>query len=201
MSCSRISHILSLSCLLVGLFVVPSFEAQATDIPMLPPTGCPSSGVLGVVGWINDNSSPLGCITGFSADNSGNLTLSGQLSGNSILATSNATVGGSAFVGGNVGVGTMNPGAELQVSGAINKPMALFTGKDLRTPAFDAANPDPSNYVFLNNENSTQTWGLRVGPSGDFAIHQANIGDRVTVSSNGNVGIGTIILVITFALN
>lgn len=98
-----------------------------------------------------------------------------------------------AIFDGNVGVGTTAPWAKLHEAGAINQPMALFSGKDLRTNAFAPGNPDPSNYIFLQNENSSiqATWGLRVGASGEFGIHLASVGDKLTISNSGNVGIGT----------
>ena len=70
--------------------------------------------------------------------------------------------------------------------------MAYFEGKDLRSAAQFPSNPDLSSYLFMKDKDSSQTWGLRVGDSGDFAVHQSSVADRLNILSNGNVGIGTI---------
>lgn len=98
---------------------------------------------------------------------------------------------GNIITAGKVGIGTTTPGSQLDVRTITSQPMAYFEGKDLRAQAQYPTNPDPSSYIFLKDLDSTALWGLRVGNTGDFAIHQASVADRMTILNNGNVGIGT----------
>jgi hypothetical protein len=62
-----------ISALFLGLVTQGTFAA--TDIQMLPPTGCPNGSSSGILAW--DGINPLGCVSGFSADSAGNITAPG----------------------------------------------------------------------------------------------------------------------------
>ncbi len=84
--------------------------------------------------------------------------------------------------GGNVGIGTAAPGVKLHVVGGWI--LAQGTG----------SGADPATRIgVLDSDNSggIQGWWFSQNQDGKFAIHQGNVGDRINIDGNGNVGIGT----------
>lgn len=91
---------------------------------------------------------------------------------------------GSALFGGNIGVGVTNPRFPLDVSGAINS--TVSSGDN-----FIADKPTGAAYSF--RRSGVDQVLLQESGSGDFQIYTngGSMTEKMRVSSNGNVGIGT----------
>ena len=105
--------------------------------------------------------------TGIGASNNYYIALGADLANNA-LATFQA--------GGNVGIGTTNPGYKLEVTGTFNLP----TTNGIR---FDNTNNNNAWYIH-NSGTSSATLSFGIG-----AIADAN--DKIVFNNSGNVGIGT----------
>jgi len=79
---------------------------------------------------------------------------------------------------GNVGIGTDNPGArKMRIVGSSSAyPLSL-----------DSTNTD---YQLEFQKNGTSEWWI-VASASSFKIHENGVGDKLTILSGGNVGIGT----------
>ncbi|WGL30535.1 chaperone of endosialidase [Synechococcus phage S-CRES1] len=80
-------------------------------------------------------------------------------------------------VGGNVGVGTRNPGRELHVVGANNVIRAESTGTAAR--------------IEFENSNTTAVDAVSLGSVTDDMQFVAGSAERMRIAASGNVGIGT----------
>ncbi|MDB4755126.1 hypothetical protein OAG19_00575 [Akkermansiaceae bacterium] len=124
--------------------------------------------------------------------NTGDLSISGYggvgLTGGRV--TSPATSGYDLYVknGGNVGIGTTNPSAKLEVATSAN----VNSHSD---GAIQVVSSSPIAFVAPSNLNpSLNRWGftLREGGEGHFGIRDyRHANTRVTIDDSGNVGIGT----------
>jgi hypothetical protein len=90
---------------------------------------------------------------------------------------------------GNVGIGTTNPSQKLDVYGAGDI-SAVFKSTNAGSEiSLDATNGYASLRIF---DSGTEKWRIgHVGQSNDFQIWQIGAGERVRITSSGNVGIGT----------
>ena len=97
--------------------------------------------------------------------------------------------------GGNVGIGTMNPGARLDVLGSAGT-IGMFTGDtpngftQLSFSNLDGANPDQEYDLVLYGTDAGDSAALELNEVDSYSIrigHQ----NRLSILSNGNVGIGT----------
>ena len=77
--------------------------------------------------------------------------------------------------GGNVGIGTTSPSAELDVRAGSGYPLILDSTQQ---------------YLLGLYSSGTAEWWLAVN-SGDFKIHENGVSDQFTIKAGGNVGIGT----------
>jgi hypothetical protein len=124
--------------------------------------------------WLSDNSSHATSGIIFTANNQdGSINFYTS-------ATNNAGIGTQQMIidkSGNVGIGTVNPGAKLQVQGGI-----LSTNNGLNNIALNSAG---ANYGFISN-NAANKWSLGYGTT------VSTLGTPVlTWNSSGSVGIGT----------
>ena len=94
------------------------------------------------------------------------------------LNTDNALSGyGNVIIGGNVGIGTTAPIAQLHISAGSNLPLKL------------EGTSDPQVQIV-----GTRTWnvGVKSSADGSFFIYDQTAGQRrLTIDNSGNVGIGT----------
>ena len=81
---------------------------------------------------------------------------------------------GNLYVGGNVGIGTTNPSAKLQVSAGSGYPLILDSTQQ---------------YLLGLYSSGTAEWWLAVN-GGDLKFHENSVGDQITFKAGGNVGIG-----------
>lgn len=91
---------------------------------------------------------------------------------------------------GNLLVGTTaasNPGfnsALVVDAGSGVRPVGLFEGDNHSAG-------DVNSYIFLRDKTGGVYWGFKAANNGDWGLHQAGVGDRIYVTTTGNVGIGT----------
>jgi hypothetical protein len=103
---------------------------------------------------------------------------------------------------GNVGIGTSNP-LNLANGNTINKSLEV-NGWIIAVGNGNNSWGDPSARIGITTPGSSpingqgKTWYMSANPDGNFAIHQGYGippgsvgGDRITIDSTGNVGIGT----------
>ncbi len=102
-------------------------------------------------------------------------------------------VGGSTFVvkGGNVGIGTTNPGNSLDVAGVIHASSYISANADIigyanvqvrSGTSFIAYNGSNDAYSYIKNTAGSAQSSLTLGAGG---------ADRLTILNGGNIGIGT----------
>ncbi|MBI5134105.1 MAG: hypothetical protein HZA81_01845, partial [Candidatus Taylorbacteria bacterium] len=89
----------------------------------------------------------------------------------------------SVLSSGNVGIGTSSPAAKLDVAGSVLINGAQPAGN--RQLSINHATQASLTYQL----NGTEMWTTYGNAS--FGIQQAGVGDRLTISSAGNIGIGT----------
>jgi len=123
-----------------------------------------------------------------SSNSSGELSLIDGGNNTDVFITSN---GNSYFNGGNVGIGTTSPGAKLHVDSASDFSVAL-SKRASTTSAIKFTLSDPSV--------TTNTWKIEhddsenlqiFGYSTDNLLISTNSTERMRITSDGNVGIGT----------
>ena len=130
-----------------------------------------------------------------------------ELRGSAAVSGGNFAVGGSTFVvkGGNVGIGTTEPGAKLEVRGSafINDASYSLAGIRLNT-AYNGSNltfsgtPDGSGYYHANLIGGRDALAYSYGSYLAFTTEGKNTAnsadtsaERMRIDSLGNVGIGT----------
>jgi hypothetical protein len=137
-----------------------------------------------------------------------NITCVGTISGTQIVSTgllSGATlcISGNALVvgtDGNVGIGTVSPGAKLHIAGDTGTPATLISS----TYALISNNDAAGDNAYLNIQSGTAgIAGITFGDSADDDVayikfnnngnllQLQNSGNLVTMDSSGKVGIGT----------
>ena len=89
---------------------------------------------------------------------------------------------------GNVGIGTTNPGAPLQIGDAGNATAALLYGK----LTVETKSGQVAQYRSLYQGSSIE-WGFGMGNSSDFSfwVNDGGWSDAMTITSSGRVGIGS----------
>jgi len=112
-------NLIAFLIIIITLFCSATAFAQSTGIQMLPPTGCPLNGTAGVLGWINNGHTALGCINGVNTDGNGGLILNGGLSTSDLSDSGNAVINGSASVGSTVQIGTTDASCSSVNQGTI----------------------------------------------------------------------------------
>ncbi|MCM2339341.1 MAG: DUF5011 domain-containing protein [Burkholderiales bacterium] len=147
----------------------------------------------GVRSWTMGTAASSGNMTLKSGDEAGIfrvLTTTTSLSGNLIVSgTTNSSIAG------NLGIGTINPGADLVIenSGTNNTQLWLQnTGTGITEIGFDSANGDfaGSDYMSLGQNDSLDGYIKMFANAGRFHIDTGGV-ERFTILQNGNLGIGT----------
>jgi len=105
--------------IIMTAFCVAPVCAQSTNLQVLPPLGCPSNGSAGVLGWINNEHTALGCINGVNTDGNGGLILNGGISTPILTNSGNAIINGSVSIGGAIQIGSSNASCSLVNQGTI----------------------------------------------------------------------------------
>ncbi|NIM10480.1 MAG: hypothetical protein GTO45_00680, partial [Candidatus Aminicenantes bacterium] len=108
------------------------------------------------------------------------------------LPITGGNVNGNLAITGNVGIGTTNP---LSVVGNGSLKHSLeTTGWILARGSGENTWGDPASRIGVMKAGGSDCdgWWISANPNNTFAIHQACVGDRLTIDTNGNVGIGTV---------
>jgi hypothetical protein len=107
------------------------------------------------------------------------------------LPITGGNIKGNLAITGNVGIGTTNP---LSVIGNGSLKHSLeTTGWILARGNGENTWGDPSSRIGVMKAGGSDNdaWWISANPNNTFAIHQGGVGDRLTIDSNGKVGIGT----------
>ncbi|CAL2092131.1 protein of unknown function [Tenacibaculum sp. 190524A02b] len=108
--------------------------------------------------------------------------------GNYKFYVSNGTHGSSDLLGllikenGNVGIGTENPSAGLEVFKGNTNNLALL---------LKSSGAGWGSGLQLHNTSSNNRFGIYSGSDGKWHFTHEGFGDRMTINSNGNIGIGS----------
>ena len=96
---------------------------------------------------------------------------------------------------GNVGIGTTTPGAKLDINGStyINSGSGIRSGNILSIGLAESDTVDGSHGIIGLAVGAASYWNIRqnTGHALSFDSYNGSWGSRVTLSQNGNVGIGT----------
>ena len=108
----------------------------------------------------------------FIGDGSGLINIPGNTL-QQVTDAGNATTNGATFLG-NVGIGTTNPAYSLDIIGPIR------------------IKNDAQPKLLLNSTEASKLYSMRIGSAGQLYIRdETDSADRITVMTDGNVGIGT----------
>ena len=157
----------SIKAFLIGAILAIGLSALAAFTePSLAPPGCTPG--------------TAGCDAPLNVGAAGQQKLGGLVLGVNCVLPGCTT--GLIVQNGNVGIGTVSPGARLTVNRTDTGPLADFVGKDHSAG-------DSSSRIRIRDLDATVDWFLSANNDNSFAIHQGGVGDRLRIDSSGNATI------------